>query len=669
MVKRLITLILAGIFSLSLTGIASSSSIDELEERIDELEETIESMEENAEKWELSSRIQLNGDYRFSFYWNEADTTTFWLADEVADAFAMFLSAGKSMERWFEKEGRNPTLKLEDFMEAYDSDLLARQSNNFVSSEGDSLMSSKELDTFATFMDAGLGTGEIYGVLSARFPYNLGQQVVLFTSPQNMANFFDGKYDDPEDDDIGENSVIGPHSGLVRQQRLNILHDLNFKAKEAATYKNDSILLNRFRLNLRAKATENVEVKARFSVYKAWGMQSNPIDRYNDPNPGGFAQDHVSRNYGPYLYSTMDFDGSNTRVPLDNTLKVDRMFANWNNVFDMPLWFSAGRRPTTDGPPSHFKLGADKRMATPMANMDYPFDGISVGYAWADPWPGRARWCFGRGFESGSTIGGQGVNDVDFTGFAFDLYKKDNAFLYFQIFGAFNMMNVPDNVSFRNPLEEARGRYNDDAVNNFNSIATFTEEEVGNGVIDVANIGNVYHADYVFYNATGNWDYFISGGWSRTDPKGYDEVGVGLLSIWWDPNVLEEKDGFNVYTGARYTMEDLGIKVGAEFNWGSKNWISFTPGHDDLYASKLAVRGWATEVYGIWNIPSGEAISKFGKAFFRVGWIHYNYDYTRSGFWLGPPEDVDNLDDPFKADFNAPVKTADSIYITYEAWF
>ncbi len=659
MVKRLMTIMLAGMISLPVTSLANASSIEELEERIDELEETIEAIDENSEKWDLASRIQWNGDFRFSAYWNEADTQAHWYAKNASDPWIMFLAAGETMKRYLHNNGDDPNLTLNDMMVDFNNDKLNPDGNPLTQ------MTDTEFDTY----DQVMNSGQSLDVLKRRFPLPLSDQVAIFQNMQNAANFFVGTY---YISPLGADDPNG--TGLTRQERINILNELGFYKTEAAKYKNDSILLNRFRLNLRTKATENVEIKARFVVYKAWGMQNNPIDLYNDPDP--MASDELkSDNYGPYLYSTMDFDGNNTRVPGDNKLKVDRMFANWNNVFDMPIWFSAGRRPTTDGPPAQFKLGADKRMATPLAFMDYPFDGMTFGIAWSDPWPGRGRFCMGRGFESGSTVNGKGVNDVDFAGFAFDLYKKNNAFLYLQSFGAFNMMNVPDNVMFWNPAEVSKQDYNDKAIANGDPITfiddpnTPEDEGPGNGILDRANLGNIYHTDFVFYNTTGNWDYFFTGGWSRTDPKGYDELGVGLLSIWWDPNMLEEKDGFAVYTGTRYNIENLGLKVGAEFNWGSKNWISFTPGHDDLYASKLAVRGWATEVYGIWNFPSGEAISKFGKAFIRFGWIHYNYEYTGSGFWLGEPNDIDDLDDPANAQFNAPVKTSDSVYLTYEAWF
>jgi hypothetical protein len=95
-----------------------------------------------------------------------------------------------------------------------------------------------------------------------------------------------------------------------------------------------------------------------------------------------------------------------------------------------------------------------------------------------------------------------------------------------------------------------------------------------------------------------------------------------------------------------------------------------TPGHDDLYASKLATRGSVYEVYGIYDIPGGEAISKLGKAWMRLGYQHYDYKYTGSGFWLGAPQDIDELaNDPMSAQFYTPVDSMDQVYLTFEAAF
>lgn len=126
----------------------------------------------------------------------------------------------------------------------------------------------------------------------------------------------------------------------------------------------------------------------------------------------------------------------------------------------IPIWFSIGRRPTTDGPPAQLRMGTDQRMATPTAVMDYAFDGLSFGYVYQSlpglpDFPGRIRFCYGRGFEAGPTDSGGGLNDVDFAGISWDIYNKGDRFVTLQSFGAFNMFNVPDNVNFVNPFEFA----------------------------------------------------------------------------------------------------------------------------------------------------------------------------------------------------------------------
>lgn len=422
-------------------------------------------------------------------------------------------------------------------------------------------------------------------------------------------------------------------------------------------YDNDTIYTNRFRLNMRVKATENVEFKGRFAMYKAWGMQNNPVD--------------YSLNGGPhFLSSTLSgFDGAMTRQPSDSVLRVDRAFINWNNIGGQPIWFSVGRRPTSDGPPAQLRLGVDQRMATPVAYMDYPFDGLSLGYAYSNLFgiedvPGRVRFCYGRGFESGPTEDGDGMKDVDFAGLSWDVYKKGHRFLNIQSFAGLDMFNVPDGVDFPNPIEFAA--YLEDPVN----YAYDPTDPSRNLLLDRKTMGNIYHTSMVYMDKVDNLNYFFSAGWSRTDPRGVDEMGTGLLTSWWDEDAEESKDGYSVYAGIRYDMEDLGLKLGLEYNYGTKNWIAFTPGHDDLYQSKLATRGSVYEAYLIYNLPSGEAISKYAKTFLRLGYQHYDYDYTGSGFWLGEPIDINDVaDDPLNAQFYSPIDTMDNIYLSLDVFF
>lgn len=291
-------------------------------------------------------------------------------------------------------------------------------------------------------------------------------------------------------------------------------------------------------------------------------------------------------------------------------------------------------------------------MATPTAFMDWPFDGISMGYAYNNLFglqdaPGRVRICYGRGFENGLNQDNTGINDTDFIGVSWDVYKKGDRFAYVQSFAAMDVFNYPD---FSDPL-----------------LAAFAPGVYGNRM----NLGNIYHTSGVYQDKYKDLNYFLTAGWSRTDPN-----DMGMMNDWSSvfaggARNTDEEDGYVVHLGVRYDIPDSLFKVGAEYNHGSKYWIAMTPGHDDLYASKLATRGDVYELYTIYDIPGGEAISKFGKAFIRLGYQHYEYDYTGSMDWTTMPFDVNDNAERFRAMMSGAtiIDSADQVYLTFEAAF
>ena len=396
---------------------------------------------------------------------------------------------------------------------------------------------------------------------------------------------------------------------------------------------NDTIMTNRLRLNMRVKATENLTFKGRLAMYKAWGMQSTPAGRYD-----GFPI----------------FDGNTTRTPSDSALYVDRAYLNWTSIGGMPIWFSIGRRPTSDGPPAQLRMGTDERMATPVAYMDYPFDGISLGYAY--DWgidelgTGRIRFCYGRGFENGLQKDDDApLDDTDFAGLSWDVFKQGPRFMNIQAFGAFNLFNYPS--------------FSSDLVN------SGFGQPFPNGMGDRINLGNVFHTSAVYMDKIDNLNFFIAGGWSRTDPNnnGMFNDYVAMMG-GASPNTSSE-NGYSIYTGIRYDMDNIGLKLGAEYNYGSQYWIAFSPGHDDMYMSKLATRGNAYELYLIYDLPTGEAISKYAKTFVRLGWQYYDYDYSGGFDWNMKPYDLDSERAQLQALGLNPVKSANQIYLTFEAYF
>ena len=407
-------------------------------------------------------------------------------------------------------------------------------------------------------------------------------------------------------------------------------------------YSNDTMWTNRFRLNMRVKATENVEFKARLAMYKAWGTPLQVT---------GTGQNGNGIEYPMW-------DGNSTRTPSDNAFRVDRAFVNWNNIGGAPIWFSVGRRPTTDGPPAQLRMGADQRLATPVAYMDWPFDGISMGYAYR--WgveamgTGRVRFCYGRGFEDGlESDAVNAMSDMDFAGFSWDLMKKGNRFINIQSFLAMNVFNYPD---FQDPIT--------------NKFAGLPQSEGGFG--PRMNIGNILHTSAVYQDKFGPVNIFAAGGWSQTDPNEngmFNDVMLMQLRMA-GPNT-DSENGYSTYLGARYDIDQIGLKLGLEWNWGSEYWIAMSGGNDDLYQSKLAARGNVYEVYGIYDLPTGGAMSKYAKTFVRFGYQRYDYDYTGSLDWNLKPYDMD--DAMTAAGFGQmgldPAETADQFYLTFEAYF
>ena len=402
------------------------------------------------------------------------------------------------------------------------------------------------------------------------------------------------------------------------------------------TLQNDTLWTNRFRLNMRVKATENVEFKGRLAMFKAWGMQSAFTDDSGAMWPV--------------------FDGNVGRTPADSSaLYVDRAYVNWNNIGGAPVWFSIGRRPTTDGPPSQIRLGTDERLATPVAFFNYPFDGATLGYGynWGNDalGSGKVRFCYGRGFEDGLQNDVQGrLADTDFAGLNWDIAHKDNRLLNFQSFMVFNVFSYPN---FQDPI-----------INQ-----TFGE---ASGLGDRQQLGNLWHTDVVYQDQVADFRYFVSGGWSQSQPNSngmFNDFPAMMMGLS-GPNT-DNEDGYALYAGARYDMDNINLKIGAEYNYGSKYWVGMTPGHDDIYQSKLATRGQVFELYTIWDIPGGEAISKYGRAFIRLGYQHYEYDYSQSGDWNMRPYDLDKSADLMALQMMGmdPVESADQIYLTFEANF
>ncbi len=407
---------------------------------------------------------------------------------------------------------------------------------------------------------------------------------------------------------------------------------------QGETVKNDLLYTNRFGLNLKAKATRNVTFTSRLLMYKAFGNGDTAA------TSGNFFADRIGV-----------FDGTQGHVPGDGKLTVDQAYATWSNILDAPVWFSVGRRPSTGGIPSHLRQNDEKPgvAGIPALLVDYAFDGMTLGWAPdIEALPGAyAKLCYGRGFENGfvsPSSANNGLKDTDMLGVSVVPYDTDRLYLDFQYNRGMNIFDFPVFASSSlGPLSPNTDLGN---IDWYGVTALSTLKKTGPGTLNV----------------------FASAALSKSHPNqntvvfGGVDTGAGLMHS----GSKESTTGNAFYVGARYDVTSTRTKIGAEFNHGSKNWITFTPAADDIWTSKLGARGNVYELYVIQEINAAPVSSHIAKAFFRFGFQYYDFDYTGSNNWVGAPVKISDLSaSTLNAQMLTPLKNARDLYATMEVKF
>ncbi len=383
------------------------------------------------------------------------------------------------------------------------------------------------------------------------------------------------------------------------------------------TVKNNSIMMNRFGLNIKADPVEDVVVKARIVAYKIWGHQTS------DPALGYFFADR----YGATN------DGTVGHVPQDSVMRIDYAYATVNNVFDQPMWISVGRRPSTGGIPSTYRQNQEKlgTAGIPSLMVNYAFDGFTIGYAPdIEALPGAyAKLCGGRGYDSGfkgQYYPGSTAKDTDFYGLNVVPYDTEKLHVEVQYQIGKNIFDMPSDA----------------------------------GV--TTNLGDIDWYGAVVTSKMGNLNLFATAAVSKADPNGnIGAMGAPMLDG-------QDHSGNAFYVGGRYDMGST--KIGLEYNQGSKYWIGMVPAEDDIWTGKLGTRGSVYEVYVIQELKR-KAVSKKGKAFVRLGYQYYDFKYTGSNNWVGPVAKIDDLNttNPALAQGLIPLDKAQDIYATFDVQF
>jgi len=423
-------------------------------------------------------------------------------------------------------------------------------------------------------------------------------------------------------------------------QNMGLIQGLGMFAVPVAAYKpeNTSLLTNRMRLDLHAKATQDVSITARLLAYKVFGAQDDSAVVNSGAAP--FFADRVGV-----------FDGTLGHVPSNSYLNVDRAFATWSNIGGHDAWFSVGRRPSTNGASSNVRFNEPRpgTGGTPALLVDYAFDGVSIGYAPdIDGFPGAyAKLCAGRGFESGyRKTPANSIVDTDFLGISVVAIDSDKLRVWAQWNRGFHVFDAP----------VMNGTY-------FGN----TAPKINLGNIDWFGMG----AMSTFKNlGPGNLNVFADAALSVTHPNDNVSAQFGFQGLltggFFAPESPSSKRGNAIVVGMRYDLPSL-TKLGLEYNRGSKNWITFAPAADDMWTSKVGTRGNVYEAYVIQELNAKPVSSFASKAFFRFGVQLYDFQYTGSNNWVGAPVRISDINGQMAT--LTPLKKAFNAYGTFEVKF
>ena len=425
----------------------------------------------------------------------------------------------------------------------------------------------------------------------------------------------------------------------------------------------NNVLTTRMGLNMTARATEDVVFRTRLLMYKVWGEESEaPVAANSVVGGNAFFADKF-----------FNFDGNIAHIPIDNTLRVDQASATWSNIFNEPLWFSIGRRPSTGGVPTNLRENTEKNgtAGTPGLLVDYAFDGGTIG--WAPDiaaLPGAyAKFCFGKGFdngfENGSSSNANGVDDVWLIGLQVAPISTPNFDVEIQWNRAINIFAFPEANTFNITLNNPIPGYPPGFTSPTN--VTIPNTNVGNiDQLGASIMGKVENL------GIGDLNLFLSPAVSRTSPNGgyvdMTSFGLGHVGLLSDATSAPKSHiGEAIYLGERYDIKKTGTKIGLEYNYGTKNWITFVPASDDILTGKLGARGSVYEAYIIQDLNK-IPIAKRGDVFFRLGYQYYDFNYTGSNNWMGAPQKISDLNASSVQMFS-PVKHAQDIYANFNVVF
>ncbi|NPA10812.1 MAG: DUF3373 domain-containing protein [Epsilonproteobacteria bacterium] len=362
--------------------------------------------------------------------------------------------------------------------------------------------------------------------------------------------------------------------------------------------------LNKWDMQLRLSMETRINPKTKFSgrlvMTKAWANVTPMYINYVDAISG-------------------KADGS-------NAVFVERAYIDYKIT---PNFIATiGRQPSSEGPGLSLKYDTPRKSTYPAILFNGQADGLVLTYKFKKNL--RARLAYGKGYQwndknYGWVAKNPGIKDANVYAAIVEGNIKNSKLNHnLWILSAVRTTNLPSN-----PFVDY-----DASVNT--SLGGYTHY-------------GIYFENYHPLNS--KFNYFLSYAYANPNPNSH----TGYMDINGDgkPEAVQllKKSGFAYHMGVRYDIKK-NLKLGYEFNYGSKYWFSFSSNLTDPI-NKLATRGKVNDVYLIYNLDLNNLV--------RVGFTYVDYDYDGSGLYLA---DVTNGGEPQKVDDYYKL-----IYLTYDVRF
>ncbi len=362
---------------------------------------------------------------------------------------------------------------------------------------------------------------------------------------------------------------------------------------------------NRLRLNMRSDITQNLIFHGRLSYFKLSG----------DTN-----------------YSALLFDSNKASIPdPEGNIHVERAYVDY--FLDiLPVSFTVGRIPTSEGPPSEFRENTTRKATWPKLFLDGENDGIILNID-TDNITGlnnsMFRITYSKSYQNFDNYKGITIDDTRTIVFAYEteIPTLDDSILW---------------ASF-GKIWDVRPLIELDASTGL-SVLSYPENTCD---VDLYNL----HLQLKNIRNSG-LDFFFSYSYQKINPLdhgtvlGMDISGVGVvpvieLGLYSDNlsgNLGEKRYGYAIYTGIRYEMPIKSLnypKIGFEYNYSSKHFLGaiMISGSGEII-NKLGINGSVFELYYIQPL-----IKKH--MFLRVGGVYFDYNYYNPNFIWGSQAESD----------------------------